>query len=157
VVDVLPELAAATAALLRQHGIKLAGRARVTSAWTVDVNGDGKKETLWAARSRDDWRSPYSDPSVPGHSRAGDYSLLAIRYAAGSTRRNQALRVASFRSAAPDFTILCPLDLDGDGRLEIIAHQQNFEDDSLLLFRFDGTRVLGFAGTAAPAARPQPE
>jgi hypothetical protein len=53
------------------------------------------------------------------------------------------------------YRLFTPLDINGDGRLEILAHQQGFEEDTLLAFTFDGRRITGVLGTAAPSDPPQ--
>jgi hypothetical protein len=48
------------------------------------------------------------------------------------------------------YAVLCPLDVDGDGRMEILAHARHFEEQELLAYTFDGARVLGVLGTRLP-------
>jgi len=143
-------LRAATRKLLKRHGVRTWMRMRVVEAWAVDLDGDGRKEVLWTARSRDAWIAPYFDPKWRGHAVPGDYALVGMRYVVDKRVRWAALAVASANSAAPTYQIFCPLDLNGDGRMEILAHARYFEEGELLSFTFDGRRITGILGTRLP-------
>jgi hypothetical protein len=152
-----PELLAATRELLREAGIRPPGRPRLIEAWRVDLDGDGKDEVLWTARSRAQWRSPYLKPGDPTSPRLGDYALLALRYLAGGRVRSVALarEVERLPKGSPGanptaFHPFCPLDLDGDGRMEILARAEAWEEEALLIFGFDGRQVKGLLGTTFP-------
>ena len=93
----LPELAEGTRRLLGSYGIQPT-RVRVVEAWRVDLDGDGRDELVWTARSRDGWTAPYFDPRVHGHAVEGDYALLAMSYLAGGRPNLAALAVASART-----------------------------------------------------------
>jgi hypothetical protein len=141
-----------TSTLLKQHRILSPSAVRVTGAWRVDLDDNGVDEVLWTARSRDAWRAPYFDPAIPGHALPTDYALLALSYRNGTSVTLRALAVGDATAAAPSYRILCPLDLDRDGRLEVYAHASYFEDHRLLAFSFDGRKVWGLLGTSLPAA-----
>lgn len=137
--------------ILERHGIRGPAAARITGAWRIDLDGNGVDEVLWTARSRDEWKVPYRDAAIPGHTLASDYALLGLSYRTGGTDSIQTLAVASVDSSAPEYRILCPLDLDRDGRLEIYAQASDFEDHRLLAFVFDGKSARGILATPRPA------
>lgn len=141
-----------TSGLLRQHQVRKPAAARITGAWRVDLDGNGMDEILWTARSREGWSAPYRDAAIPGHALASDYALLALSYRNGKGRVHRALAVGGPEAAAPSYRILCPLDLDRDGRLEVYARAAYFEDHRMLAFTFDGKRVHGILGTPLPNA-----
>jgi hypothetical protein len=140
------ELCASTRELLRRHGIRPPSRPRILESWRVDLNGDGRDEVLWTARSREGWRSPYPD-HIPYGPRADDYALVGLRYLTPAGVRSEALawapEVTEYGlSGVEDYTIMCPLDIDGDGRMEILVCPEGWEEDyGLLGFTFDGRKV----------------
>jgi hypothetical protein len=46
--------------------------------------------------------------------------------------------------------ILCPLNVNSDERMEILALRAGFEEDGLLAFTFDGRHVAGVLGMRFP-------
>jgi hypothetical protein len=115
----------------------------------VDLNGDGVEEVLWTARSQDGWNCPYEN--IPGGPKPDDYALLGIRYVTDRGVRSETLAIAAAGDDCNWYRLFTPLDINGDGRLEILAHQQGFEEDALLAFTFDGKRITGVLGTTAPS------
>lgn len=133
------ELWASTRRLLTQNGIRAPSRPRITDSYRADLNGDGVDEVLWTARSRAGWRTPYR--GWPGGPKRGDYALLGIRYLTKNGVRSQTLSFASADHDSDEYRLMTPVDIDGDGRLEIVAHRQGFEEDDLQIFTFDGQRI----------------
>jgi hypothetical protein len=146
------ELRASTRNLLAQYGILVPARPRILEAYRVDLNGDGREEVLWTARSRDGWVSPI--PNTPGGPRPGDYALPGLRFLTSHGVRSVALALAAAGDDCFNYRLFSPVDLNADGRMEIVAHAQGFEDDSLLVFTFDGRRVAGVLGTHLPDDQP---
>lgn len=146
-----PELRESTRQLLMAARADVPDRFLVREAWRVDLIGDGRDEVLWTARSREEWNSPYREgPEDPGRMLPGDFALLGMRYLDGGRVRAVALALESEKtgSAAGRYLIFTPLDLNGDGLMEIMAHGAYWEEDELLAFSFDGSRVAGILGTA---------
>jgi hypothetical protein len=134
--------------LLAQYGLPVPALPRVLEAYRVDLDGDGREDVLWTARSRDGWDSPI--PNTPGGPRSGDYALLGLRFLTPHGVRSVALALAAAGDDCFQYRLFSPVDLNGDGRMEIVAHSRGFEDDSLLVFTFDGRRVAGVLGTRLP-------
>jgi hypothetical protein len=144
-----PWLLRTTQQLLAAEGIPVPARPRILEAYRVDLSRDGSGEVIWTARSRDDWSSPY--PEGPGHALPGDYALLGLQYGTSEGVRAVALAVAKAGDDSVRYHLYPPLDLNGDGRMEILADESGFEDERLLAFTFDGTRPAGILGTHLPA------
>ena len=142
-----------TTELLRRHGLRKPAPPRITEAWQVDLDGDGSDEILWTARSRDreHWAAPYLDSKIPTHALPSDYALVGLAHRSGARTVLHGLAVDAANSAAPEYRLLCPLDLDRDGRMEIYTYASYFEEHGLLAFTFDGRTVRGILGTRLPA------
>jgi hypothetical protein len=143
-----PELLQSTREILQRHGVRTELRPVIKEAWRVDLNGDGKEEVLWTARSRAGWKSPYR--TGPGAARPGDFVLLGLRYLAGSRIQAVPLALETHATQVAWYRVLAPLDVNRDGKLEIYAHARYFEESRLLAFTFDGRRVQGIIGTTLP-------
>jgi hypothetical protein len=139
------ELKEATRDLLKQEGVP-SPKARIQEVWRVDLNGDGTDELLWTARSREEWRSNSRKDGSSGP-RPNDYSLVGVRYLRGDRVRFVALALATERAGVTWHHLFCPLDLNGDGQMEIVAHAKYQEGEDLLVFTFDGSTVAGVLGT----------
>lgn len=128
----------AVAALLRGQGLNVA-RARLAQLLRVDLNGDGIEEVLMAASSRPDY----------GHTpqeKRGDYSVLAIRYVDNGVVKAKILdasiskKVVAF-SAPGYFEVMSCVDIDGDGKMEIIGANGYYEGNGFEVWNFDGHDV----------------
>jgi hypothetical protein len=145
------ELRRSTRLLLAEHGIPAPARPRILESCRVDLNGDGVEEVLWTARSRDGWTNTEETSVFPGSGpRPDDYVLLGLRYLTRRGVRSVALALDSADTSVAWYHLFCPLDINGDGRMEILAHVEGFEKDGLAEFTFDGRRVAGVIGTRLP-------
>ena len=134
-----PEYRRAIAGLLRRDGVATArGGARLTEHLRVDLNGDGREEVLLCAHSRDLGR--VTDV------RKDDYGLAVVRFLDRGTVRTAVLnkqvytRGADF-GAPQGFNALAFVDIDGDGRLEIVLADRYYEGWGFSVFTFDGKTV----------------
>ena len=124
--------------LLRAQGLNVA-RAKLTQLMRVDLNGDGVEEVLIAARSRPDYGE------TPPEKR-GDYALLALRYVdrgqvkAVTLASTISLKDVAF-SAPTNFEVQSCVDVDGDGRMEIVGANNYYEGDGFDVWQFDGKSV----------------
>jgi hypothetical protein len=121
-----PWLLRTTQQLLAAEGIPVPARPRILEAYRVDLSSNGSGELLWTARSRDEWSSPYAEG--PEHALPGDYALLGLQYRTAEGVRAVALAVAKAGDDSVRYHLYPPLDLNGDGRMEILADESGFEE-----------------------------
>jgi len=137
----LPTYRQAVAALLRTQGIQQPD-VRLTTVLRTDLDGDGVDEVLITATryERDDRNQPRTKAE------AGDYSLVVLRKIVNNAVETIPLATAFYpqatQFAAPnDYTLLGILDLNGDGKMEIIARSQYYEGSSMAAYEVIGTQV----------------
>ena len=127
----------AVASLLAQHGVEVdAHEVNVAQAWSVDVDDDGHdEEIIQAARLKDGGATPAVD--------AGDYAVIAMIKQTDNGLRTVAVAVNAFPEAhdlAYPWRYYVPniLDLDGDGRLELVVSGARFEGTQTTVYVVDG-------------------
>ncbi len=130
-----PAYGRAVAALLRARGLKVQS-AKLTQLMRVDLNGDGLEEVIMAARSRPDYGNTPEE-------KAGDYSMLAVRYVDKGALKTQVLgsnisKKAVAFSAPYAFELMCCVDVNGDGRMEVVLADNYYEGDGFTVWSFDG-------------------
>lgn len=133
----------AVASLLAQEGVEVdAIEVNVAQVWTVDLDNDGhQEEIIQAARLKDGGATPAVD--------AGDYAVIAMMKQTENGLRTSAVAVNAFPEAqelAYPWRYYVPniLDLDGDGRLELVVSGARFEGTQTTVYVVDGD------GTARP-------
>ena len=125
----------AVAALLRARGLSVA-RAKLTQLLRVDLNGDGTDEVLMVATSRPDY----------GHTaqeKRGDYAIMALRYVDNGVVKTQVLDASISKkdvtfSAPGYFEVMSCVDVDGDGKMEIVGANGYYEGNGFEVWKFDG-------------------
>ena len=111
-----------------------------------DLNDDGKLETLVVAEK---YAQGGNGLGVPDEAKVGDYSVVLI--VSESAGKPTALRLASevyppVKPAAepspPNVRrIIGVLDLNGDGKMEVIVQWQYYEGGGFDVYSFDGLRA----------------
>ncbi len=127
----------AVSAWLREQGIN-DPKPTLSQLWRIDLEGDGRDEVLVAAS-----RQRGSATSTM----AGDYSVLLLRKLVGD--KVATLPIASSlypeaciaECALAVHEIFGTLDLNGDGRLEIITKSSAYESTTQAVHSVDGSRV----------------
>ncbi len=124
----------AVAVFLRAKGLDIP-HPRITQVLRVDLDGDGSDEVLISANSG----GPAEEFVWPSE---GSYSLVLLRKVVNrkvvtiELAENHLTRVEKDEPTSfAIFSIAALLDLDGDGRMEVLVHGQLYEGDSLTAYR----------------------
>ena len=125
---------------LKKRGIK-EPKVKITRILRVDLEGDGEDEVLISATnyfSKDD--------GVPSSAPAGSYSLVLLRRMVAGNLRTQLVAGEFYPSAenfnAPNsYDVGAVLDLDGDGKLEIVVHSGYYEGEATTIYRCEPVKI----------------
>ena len=124
-------------------------KVKIENILRADLDGDGEEEVLISATN-------YfaKDSSVPMRSPAGSYSMVLVRrFVAGKVETQlvegefypQAYKRKSKDDASFDapnaYKVIAVLDLDGDGKMEIVISARYYEGEATTIYRFDPTKV----------------
>ena len=127
----------AARAILAKAGM---GRARVhiTQILRADLDGDGQDEVLICAANPTHQGTPQA--------RRGDYSFIAVRKVVGGRVKtillDQEFHVKDCPNCVPDtFRIAGVLDVNGDGRMEVVTGWQYYEGDGMTIYTIDGRKA----------------
>ena len=130
---------------LRTKGIEQP-KVKIESILRVDLDGDGEEEVLISATnyfSKDD--------RVPMRSPAGSYSMVLLRRVAAGKVQTQLVEGEFHPKAyvrkedsfdAPNaYKVIATLDLDGDGKLEVVVGSNYYEGEEITIYRCDPKKV----------------
>jgi hypothetical protein len=125
---------------LRKRGIK-EPKVKIAQILRVDLNGDGEDEVLISATNYFS-----NDDSVPSSAPSGSYSLVLLRRMVAGTLRTQLVAGEFYPSAANfnapnSYDVSAVLDLDGDGKLEIVVHSGYYEGGVTTIYRCEPTKI----------------
>ena len=129
---------------LKTKGIEQA-KVKIDNILGVDLDGDGEEEVLISATN---YLS--KDGHVPMRSPAGSYSMVLLRRVAAGKAEIQLVE-GEFHSKAyprkdPDdasfdapnaYKVIAVLDLDGDGKMEIVVGSNYYEGEEITIYRYD--------------------
>src|SRR5918911_2959379 len=138
------------AGILSRHGF-VRPRINITQILRVDLDGDGAEEVLVSATHLAEGLSINGGPMAV-HARPGDYSLVILRKVVGGKARDTILvegyypRKTSEGWTPEQHAVAALLDLNGDGRMEIIIHGGYYEGSWSTVFRLDGNRAKNVFG-----------
>jgi hypothetical protein len=127
-----PALSKSVAALLAQHGVG-GSQVRITGALSADLDGDGSGEWVVAATKA---LGTEGGGGISPDAAAGDYSLVAI------FRQGQLVQelIGQYHVQAEEFTapeefvLANLLDINGDGRFEIVVESHYYEGAAMSVF-----------------------
>lgn len=126
-------------------------KVHITQIVRIDIDGDGEDEVLISATNYFS-----KDGSVPHGSPANSYSFVLLRRVVGGKVETMLIdgefypKAADF-NAPNEFKIAGVLDLDGDGKMEVIVESSYYEGGGMAVYRVTGKKAeqLVIAGCGA--------
>lgn len=121
-------------------------KAKIENIVRADLDGDGEEEVLISATN-------YfaKDESVPMRSPAGSYSMVLLRRVVGGKVETQLVEGEFHPKAyvrkedsfdAPNaYKVVAVLDLDGDGKMEIVVGSRYYEGEATTIYRCDPKKI----------------
>lgn len=129
----------AVADFLTAKGLKKP-KVRISQILRIDLDGDGEEEVLISATNYDT-----KDDEVPAGAGPGHYSCVILRRVVEGKVQTQLL-TGEFYTKKENFSapyrhvVRAILDLDGDGKMEVVIHSAYYEGDSNTVFRCTGKK-----------------
>jgi hypothetical protein len=131
-------------------------KVKIESILRVDLDGDGEEEVLISATnyfSKDD--------RVPMRSPAGSYSIVLLRRVVAEKVETQLVEGEFHPKAyvrkedsfdAPNaYKVIATLDLDGDGKLEVVVGSNYYEGEEITIYRCNAKKVEALLSVACGA------
>jgi hypothetical protein len=133
-----PTFRDAAAQILKSKGI-LNPQVRLTQVIRIDLEGDGLEEVLVAAT--------HYQGKMHWQPQAGDYSMVFLRRLIQGRVQTTVIQGEFYprtrTSAVPnEYRVAALLDVNNDGKMEIILHSQYFEGEETTLYQVMGRRVI---------------
>ena len=131
-------------------------KVKIDNIIRVDLDGDGEEEVLIGATN---YLS--KDKSVPMRSPAGSYSCVLLRRVVSGKVETQLVEGEFHPKAyvrkedsfdAPNaYKVIAVLDLDGDGKMEIVVHSRYYEGEATTIYRCDSNKCEDLLSTGCGA------
>lgn len=143
------------AGLLRRRGF-IRPKINITQILRIDLDGDGIEEVLVSASHLAEGLVS-SERQMAVHGKPGDYSFVLLRRIIRGKVRDTLLTEHFYprRVKSPEtpyqYNIAAVLDLNGDGKMEMIVHGNYYEGSWSTVFRLDGNNVQNVFGCGCGA------
>ena len=116
-------------------------KVKIESIVRVDLDGDGEEEVLISATNYFQ-----KDEGAPMRSPAGSYSMVLLRRVVTGKVQTQLVEGEFYPKAtgynAPNaYKVIAVLDVDGDGKLEVVVASQYYEGAATTIYRCDPKKV----------------
>jgi hypothetical protein len=111
----------------------------------VDLDGDGEDEVLISATNYSE-----KEKGAPMRSPAGSYSMVLLRRVVSGKVETQLVEGEFYPKAYDDderfnapnaYKVIAVLDLDGDGKMEVVVASQYYEGEATTIYRYDSKKV----------------
>jgi hypothetical protein len=135
---------------LAEHGLKQPA-VKIAQILRIDLDGDGEEEVLISATNY-----LAKNDRVPSSAPGGSYSLVLLRRVVAGKVKTQ-LVAGEFYPQRKEFnapnrySVLAVLDLDGDGKMEVIVDSAYYEGDATTVFRCTPEKIEELVSTGCGA------
>ena len=120
-------------------------KVKIDNILRVDLDSDGEEEVLISATNYFS-----KDESVPMRSPAASYSMVLLRRAVAGKVEMQLIAGEFYPKAYPKaaqeegrfdapnaYKVIATLDMDGDGKMEVVIHSHYYEGEEIAIYRCD--------------------
>jgi FG-GAP repeat len=124
-------------------------KVKIDNILRVDLDGDGQDEVLISATNYFN-----KDDHVPMRSPAGSYSMVLLRRQVAGKVETQLVEGEFYPKAYPTptddnasfnapnaYKVIAVLDLDGDGKMEIVVGSNYYEGEAITIYRCEPKKV----------------